>query len=358
MYVRKEYGSMSAKVNKLTVPFVTVQQQKQRPFFLTSLSASDIVFISYVARRGVSDEKGAVQRVLNQTRIASIRDFVLAGGVFPTSIVLNWVDDTAPPVAKGGKLILSRASKSAQIIDGQHRVVGLSAAIEKKSSIAKIQLPVSLYTGLSTRECADIFLSINTEQKPVHRSLVFDLYSVASDYIVDPAAVRAGDLATELNENSMSPYLSYLKFPGAPKGQKGLALSTVVSAVKPLVEEKGVFEQVGLSQLQMQTQFLINFFNVLRNAYGAEWESPGNVFRSAAGFIGAIEFVKNKLVVHCNIAGDFTTAAIEKVMRISPETLIHRDSIEGLQGRRAFNQVSQSLEELFDPKGKDRKIKV
>src|SRR5262249_7637968 len=163
---------------------------------------------------------------------------------------------------------------------------------------------------LSTRECADIFLSINTEQKPVHRSLVFDLYQVASDYVVDPAALRAGDLATELNENRESPYLGYIKFPGTPAGQKGLAPSTIVSAVKPLVEEKGVFEKVGLSQLEMQSRFLINFFSVLKDAYGAEWESPSNVFRMAAGFVGAVEFVKNKLVVHCNIKGDFTEEEI------------------------------------------------
>ncbi|HKQ06785.1 MAG TPA: DGQHR domain-containing protein [Blastocatellia bacterium] len=348
---------MSQHVGALSVPFVKVEQQ-EKAFYLISLSAAEVVLISYVARRGESEEQGAVQRLLNPARISSIRDFVLAGGVFPTSIVLNWVAADEPPVIKGSSLVLPRKPRSAQIIDGQHRVIGLSAAIEKQASIANLQLPVSIYSGLSTPECADIFLSINTEQKPVHRSLVFDLYSVASDYVVDPAALRAGDLASELNENSKSPYRNYIKFPGAPKGQKGLALSTVVSAVKSLVEEKGVFEQVGLSELRTQTQFLINFFTVLRNAYGAEWESPSNVFRMAAGFVGAIEFVKNKLVVHCNITGDFTTKAIEEVMNISPGNVIRRDAIEGLQGRRAFNQVSQALEEMFDPKGQSRKIKV
>jgi len=348
---------MSRRVRTLSVPFVKVQHQ-EKPFYLVSLSAEDIVAISYVARRGETEEKGAVQRLLNPSRIASIRDFVLAGGVFPTSIVLNWVNDEAKPTLTEGKLKFRRIPMSAQIIDGQHRVIGLSAAIEKRSSIAKLQLPVSLYTGLNTQECADIFLSINTEQKPVHRSLVFDLYKVASDYIVDPPALRAGDLASELNENPTSPYYGYIKFPGAPKGQKGLALSTVVSAVKPLVEEKGVFEQVGLSELQLQSQFLINFFTVLRNAYGAEWESPSNVFRMAAGFVGALEFVKNKLVVHCNLTGDFTAPAIEKVLVITSGSLIRRDTIEGLQGRRAFNQVAEALEELFDPKGKTRRIKV
>jgi DGQHR domain-containing protein len=345
-------------VKQISVSF-TKTKQHDKSFYVTALSAADIVHISYVARRGESEEEGAVQRLLNPARIAGIRDFLLAGGLFPTSIVLNWSDASTAPKVKNGKLAIRLSSKSAQIIDGQHRVVGLSAAIAKKASLAKLELPISLYQGLTTRECADIFLSINTEQKPVHRSLVFDLYKVASDYIVDPAAVRAGDLATELNENNSSPFWGYVKFPGTPPRQKGLALSTVVSAVKPLVEEKGVFEQVGLSELHMQSQFLINFFNVLRDAYGAEWESPDNVFRMAAGFLGAIEFIKNKLVVHCNITGDFTEKAIARVMKLSPGSLIRRDAIEGLQGRRAFTHVAAVLESLFDPtEGKDRKIKV
>jgi DGQHR domain-containing protein len=343
---------------EISVPFVSAKQHG-KSFFVTALSAADIVRIAYVARRGVNEEEGAVQRLLNPARIAGIRDFVIAGGAFPVSIVLNWSDASSAPTIRSGKLVIQRLPLTAQIIDGQHRVIGIAAAIEKKKSLANLQMPVSLYKGLTTKECADIFLSINTEQKPVHRSLVFDLYKVASDYIVDPAALRAGDLASELNENSGSPFLGYIKYPGAPAGQKGLALSTVVSAVKPLVEEKGVFEQVGLSQLQMQSQFLMNFFNVLRAAYGAEWESPNNVFRMAAGFVGALEFVKNKLVVHCNITGDFTYGAIEKVMKLGPGSLIRRDAIEGLQGRRAFSHVALALEALFDPtEGKNRKIKV
>jgi hypothetical protein len=64
-------------------------------------------------------------------------------------------------------------------------------------------------------------------------------------------------------------------------------------------------------------------------------------------------------VVHCNITGDFTEKAIARVMKLSPGSLIRRDAIEGLQGRRAFTHVAAVLESLFDPtEGKDRKIKV
>jgi DGQHR domain-containing protein len=343
---------------QLRLPFIEATQHG-KSFFVTAMRAADLVSVSYVARRGVDEEEGAVQRLLNPARISGIRDFILAGGVFPTSVVLNWTDDKHKPKVKGGRILLPLGPRRAQIIDGQHRIVGMSGAIEKKRSLAAFEVPVTLYKGLSTKDCADIFLSINTEQKPVHRSLVFDLYSLASDYVVDPAALRAGDLAKELNETPSSPYFGFVKFPGTPSAQKGLALSTVVSSVKPLVEEKGVFEQVGLTELAMQTQFLLNFFTVLRDAYGLEWESPSNVFRSAGGFVGAIEFIKNKLVVHCNITGDFTIDAISRVMKLSPGALIRREAIEGLQGRRAYNYIAESLEALFDPKqGKSRKIKV
>jgi DNA sulfur modification protein DndB len=154
-----------------------------------------------------------------------------------------------------------------------------------------------------------------------------------------------------LNENVASAYRGYIKFPGDPRAKKGLALSTVVSAVKPLVEDKGVFEQVGLTELNTQTHFLMNFFRVLRGAYGIDWDANDNTFRTAAGFIGAIEFVKNKLVVHCNITGDFTEEAIAKVMN-AEAMVVPRDSLAGMQGRRAYSQVAESLEAAFLPSGK------
>lgn len=347
-------------VHQIKCPFFRVSQHGKH-FFLTTLTAGDLVHLSYVARRGKDEEEGAVQRLLNPTRINSIRDFVLAKGAFPTSIVLNWTDEGHPIKSDATKLTLARERRAAQIIDGQHRVLGLAAAIEKQPSIKSMLLPVSIYDNLETKACADIFLAINTEQKPVSRSLVYDLYSVASDYIVDATAVRAGDVAKELHEQPGSPYQGYIKFPSAPTSPKGLALSTVVSAIKPLIEEKGPFEQVGLTELQMQTQVLINFFSVLRDGYGIEWESKTNVFRAALGFVGAIQFVKTKLIVHCNLHGDFTIAAIKKVLPIGEGSLIRTESIEGMQGRRASTKVAEELETIFDPgdhKNKARKIKV
>ena len=121
--------------------------------------------------RNRDDEEGAVQRLLNPRRIDSIKDFTLKGGDYPNCIILNWVDDKSSLQIKSGKLIVPIKDRVAQIIDGQHRVEGIRAAIKARPALGKLEIPVAFYQHLSTQECADIFLSINTEQKPVQRSL-------------------------------------------------------------------------------------------------------------------------------------------------------------------------------------------
>ena len=50
--------------------------------FTLPMKIKDVLYIYYVAVRGKDEEEGAVQRVLNKSRINSIRDFVLAGNMF------------------------------------------------------------------------------------------------------------------------------------------------------------------------------------------------------------------------------------------------------------------------------------
>ena len=238
---------------KISKQSVVVVSQNDRKFFLTKLSARDLVQISYASVRNRDDEEGAVQRLLNPRRIDSLKEFTIKGGDYPNCIILNWVDDKHSLRVDKGKIHVPIKDRVAQIIDGQHRVEGIRAAIKTKPAIGKIEVPVAFYQQLSTQECADIFLSINTEQKPVQRSLVFDLYDVASAHVVDPAAVRARDIAARLNELETSPFRNLIRLPNTggtrnrDRGSKtsaGVDLSTVVTSLKPLVEDKGIFVQI------------------------------------------------------------------------------------------------------------------
>lgn len=337
----------------ISVEYVEVKQGN-RTFLLTKLPARVVTKISYAAVRRRTEEKGAVQRILNPRRISGIKDFTLEFGHYPNAVILNWINKKNP-LKTNAKLTFVDDENSAQIIDGQHRIAGIRAAIEEKAAIGNLELPVVLYQNLSTQDCADIFLSINTEQKPVPRSLVFDLYGVASEPIVDPAAVRARDIAMFLNETEESPYYGEMKLPNTPIRKGGIALSTAVTAIKPLVEAKGAFEQIDIRELESQRQIILNFFVALQEKYKNRWDDKDNVFMYAAGFVGAMEFLKLKLIPYCNVAESFTTKTIREAIDLSPQKLILQEEVKGLGGKDAPRKV---YERLVDALGTHKKGKA
>lgn len=330
-----------------TQTFIYIKQ-KNNEIYLVKLRAKTLVRISYAAVRGETEEEGAVQRVLNTRRIAKLKKYAIDVGEYPNSIVLNWVGDMPHIDRSSGEITIPLFDKSAQIIDGQHRIAGLRAAIHEKPSVGEIEIPVAMFIGLNTKECANIFLSINTEQKPAPPSLVYDLYGIASDTLVDQAAARAKDIASELNESEESPYHELIKFPGAPRTWGGVALSTVVTALKPLVLEKGVFDQIGLTSLEQQKRAVINYFQAIKNQYGLQWQEKNNAFLYAAGFSGALEFFKNKLVHYCNSQKSFTIETIDRVLKFDKSNLIYQSDLKGLQGTKANNKVAELLAERFE----------
>lgn len=341
----------------ILIPYFTVHQVS-RPFLLTTMKLGVLSKISYAAVRGQSAEEGAVQRVLNQQRIISIKNFTLSGGPYPGAVVLNWVKTDNPLVREGNNIKFKDDEYSAQLIDGQHRVAGIKEAIEENPAIAEHEIPVSIYENMSTKECADIFLSINTEQRTVPKSLVFDLYGIASEPLIDSAAVRARDIANALNERADSPYFKNIKLPGAPKRRGGIALSTAVSSLKPLLEDKGTFEQVGITSLEIQTQIIINLFSALRIKYGDKWESNNNAFQYAAGFVGAIDFLKNRLVNYCMTIKSFKTEIISQAINLTPSTLLLQDEVKGLGGKDAPKVIFDRLVDAFNVNENNSEITV
>lgn len=124
--------------------------QSHRTFFLTKMTAAKLTRISYASIRRQSDEEGAVQRILNTRRIANLKAFALNGGDYPGTVILNWVNDAHPIKSEGGKLLVPSVERSAQIIDGQHRIAGLREAIKENPDIGKIEIPGSAHCRQSS----------------------------------------------------------------------------------------------------------------------------------------------------------------------------------------------------------------
>lgn len=335
-------------------PYITVAQ-KENTFYLTSLPAGLLTRISYAAVRRQDDEEGAVQRILNTTRIAGIKDFAIQMGDFPASIVLNWVKGAL--TTKDGHIEIPDAPKSAQIIDGQHRVAGLEAAISENPVVAEYEIPVAIYTNLDTPKSARIFISINTEQRPAPKSLVFDLYGVAASDLMDPSAVRAGDIVGHLSSEGQ-PYEGWIKLPNQGRQRGGIALSTAVSSIKPLVEPKGVLEQIGAHELEVQKAIFRNYFSAIKSKYQESWDDRSNAFIYASGFIGAIDFLRTHLIDYCVSKSSFEEKTISLVLEIDNTNRILQEEVKGLGGSDAANTIRDRLVAAFRPEDMKKGFRV
>lgn len=340
-----------AKAVTIERPFVQVKQ-KDLSFILTTMPAWALVDATYVSIRGVDEEEGAVQRFLNARRISSIRDFTIEVGIYPTSLVLNW-NHKSGLKRNGNNVKIPIVPRGAQLIDGQHRRAGISAALRVDKSVRDYEVPVAIFENLTTAQCADIFISINTEQKPVPKSLVYDLFSSASEYIADHGVQRAADIARFLDEESESPYLQLIKFPGSRYERGGIALSTAVTALKPLVEDKGDFDQIKIVSLEQQSQILMSYCQQLAEPYGDQWLTAKNAFIYAAGFTGAIEFFRKRVLPYCVKKKSFKPAVIAECIGLTSDNLILQDELKGRGGKNSVSHVYDRLNEAFDIGGEE-----
>lgn len=326
-------------------------RQRNQSFLLTRMKAGHLTRVAYASVRGENEEEGAVQRALSPRRIAGVRDFALHGGDYPNCIVLNWVGSSIQ--LAGGAIKLPDEPRMAQIIDGQHRVAGLTEAIKLDASLANIDIPVALYEKLTTQQCADIFLAINTEQKPVSRTLVYDLYGIASGHLIDRAALRAKDIATALNETETSPYYGLIKFPGIGRMRGGIALSTAVAALKPLIDEKGSLELAGIKELERQFSVILNLFAALEEKYGEHWQATDNPFLYASGFMAAVQFFRNKVIDYCKSQKSFKKSTIADSIKLTSRELIKQSEVKGQSGSASVNMIYQRLLDVFTPTDAD-----
>lgn len=316
------------------------------PTYTFTMKVKDVVEIYYVAVRGVDDEAGAVQRVLNKKRIYDIKEFILGGKTFFNSFILNWTDENYIPIITDGYIGIPILNSSAQVIDGQHRLAGLEAAIESDSSVGERDIIVTLCMNLTTQKAAEIFLNINTEQKPVPKSLMYDLFGEVVDDETH-AVNRSTDIARYLNEEMDSPLYKLIKFPGSPRGVGSIELSTFVAAIKEHLKPGGTFGIYKLMTLDHQKVVIANYFKSIKTFYVAHklWVSKSkNPFLKASGFNGSIDFLTSSLIQRCAEKGSFSVETMSKIISFESSDILTLNELKGLDGKTSRKRVKEALE--------------
>ncbi|GLB30057.1 DGQHR domain-containing protein [Lacrimispora amygdalina] len=311
--------------------------------YIFTACVKEILPIYYVAVRGRDNEEGAVQRVLNKRRISSIADFVLDGNMFFNPFILNWVDENYPLEFNDNGIKVPLIRDGAQVIDGQHRLEGLRVAYEVNKNIGEKEIIIIMTERLTTKDAAQIFLNINSEQKPVPKSLVYDLFGEVKDK--DYHIVRATDIANMLHDDKNSPYYQCIKLPGAKQGSLKVDLSTVVNVLKGYTISDGLFKQYNLGDLESQYKVIFNFCSVIKEYYedDGEWLKNVNPFMTNAGFYSMIQFLCEDILPKCVEKKSFEKKVIKALLPLNEIGLLYREDIKNIQGKEQRAEVYKYL---------------
>jgi len=151
-------------------------------YYSFSLEPEKLLKISYILHRvNVNNEDSGYQRLVTKGRLKEIEHFINSGGYFPNSIILNINTKKDAPlnfdkvasthdskITEPVVLHLPKKYHSAFIIDGQHRLYGYANTKYKGSN----SIPVVAFENLPADEQVELFVQINSKQRPVSKNLL------------------------------------------------------------------------------------------------------------------------------------------------------------------------------------------
>ncbi|MBN9488193.1 MAG: DGQHR domain-containing protein [Alphaproteobacteria bacterium] len=264
-------------------------------FYSFAISARHLLKISFVNHQALDhpDSRPAYQRMINKGRIKKIGQFIEHGGFFPTNLLVNFSEKcrfdllpnsgSAEDRLKFGWLFLPRKYKSAWIIDGQHRLYGFSNLTEKYLDQT---LFVVAFEKLDPKLEADLFITINHEQKSVPRNLLVTLQADLKLGSSDPRealSALASRLVRTLSHDATSPFFGRFSIPGippteaqnltVPEAVKGLITSTLIGKLisKKTIAEGFLCANTHDKTLVRARRTLNGYFRAIMDANPERW---------------------------------------------------------------------------------------
>ena len=161
-----------------------------------------------------------IQRELGSSRVKQLRQYVTnVDATFPTAVLLAVSSEQARYDDDTSILTIVRHSKSAKIIDGQHRIAGLRDYMGPRFDVN-----VAIFIDMDIQDQAMVFATINLTQTKVNKSLAYDLY----EFTMNRSPQRtAHDIVRFLNYKENSPFYGKVKMLGTGSGS---GLETITQA--------------------------------------------------------------------------------------------------------------------------------
>jgi DGQHR domain-containing protein len=215
-------------------------------------------------------------------------------------------------------------------LDGQHRLLALSAQTEKD---LEIDVPAVLFDTLDARQTVELFVTINAKHTKLNPSHLISL--AGRRLYADPHQALAHDIIRHLNEEESSPLKGEIKILGVGKGRVSQA-----SLADEMVDLFSSIEKIGGANRykefeQNGKRFFLNYFKAILALFPKAW--GGRKYSIKAG------------------------AALRAFIRVSPDIMarsreLKKDSFDYFGIREAIKPWGDRIGEVrFETDGEWRK---
>jgi DGQHR domain-containing protein len=301
--------------------------------FIASIPFKTLIRISYFdVRRVLQADRDVerylgIQRPLDDDRVGSLSEYVTyKDASFPTSVILAIDEEFAAFDSEANTMKVSNfrigesapsiaIGKLARVLDGQHRIAGLRAFPGETFDV-----PVTIFVGADIADQAQIFATVNLEQTKVHKSLVYDLFSLART----PSPQKTcHNIAVALDRDKNCALYQRIKRLGfATEGRvfEPITQSTFVESLMPYLSSEpkkdrdvllrgGVLEKTFGDELYKMpfrnlfvdkqdlsiTEIVSNYFNAVQKKWPSAWEERGKgmMLNRTNGFRALMRFLRH-----------------------------------------------------------------
>ena len=204
--------------------------------YLLKMSAKDVIEISESDRRSSYNSLG-IQRKLDATRVKDIANFCQSNkAMFPTPIILS-ANSTFFKINYTDKKLtididlIKQDNNSCSIVDGQHRLKGIELSGKKED----FELLVMFIFDTHKEDDAYLFSVINGNQKPVSKSLIYDLYGLTTQRSIEKTS---NYIINYLNEDDTSALKGKIKMLGIKDPnfpEANISQATLIDSLIPLI---------------------------------------------------------------------------------------------------------------------------
>lgn len=329
----------------------------------------------FLGEQKINESEIEFQRHINPTRISKMRKYLLDEksdypSLFPTSLLI-WLDCEKIEKLESkdyfenycyydeeeSKLEIKFNKRVALIVDGQHRITSLkeihsNESQKIKSKIEEFEFPVTFLIGGDIFFASQIFAKVNFEQKPVNRSIYYDIFgSIPGDKSVTSFAHR---LVVYLNNSDNSVLKNKIKLLG--KGEGLISQSFLIRKILPFLNKGNIWREYyldfveGGTSAKKITQFIRIYFNSIAETYNGYWVDPSSnkpkgILAKTTGLGAFIILTKDffKIVENYNDEKDIKIEIISRLQKLDNQKREKCFSLDGDYGSAGSDGLQSRL---------------